>query len=187
MGHSVRRNPDLTHPVGHSGSKDPTVVMTRDQSADVDDPTAVRGHYPDDTVCSQCGAVVHHQRWTLDESRKAVLLAAGTPHQVICPACRSAKDCLPQGILTLRGGYWPRHRDEIVNLIRNEEADSLRDNPLGRIIDLREEEGCLVVETSNEKLAQKIGRSLHKAHKGETQYHWGDRNQLVRVDWERAN
>lgn len=185
MGRSIRRNPQVTHPVGHPGAKDPSVVMARDQTAETHDPSRGRGHYPDDTVCSGCGAVMRDQHWIIDEPRKELLLSAGTPHQVVCPACRKATERLPEGIVTLRGDYWPQHRDEIMHLIRNQADEAQPDNPLERIIDLREEEGCLVVETTNAKLAQKIGRSLKKAHQGHVEYHWGDRDRLARVEWER--
>jgi len=186
MGRSTRRNPEVTHPVGHPGAKDPSVVMARDQTAEVHDPFRGRGHDPDDTVCSGCGAVIRDQHWMMDPARKELLLSAGTPHQGVCPACRKAAERLPEGIVTLRGDYWPQHRDEIVHLIRNQEAEAQPDNPLERIIDLREEEGCLIVETTNAKLAQKIGRSLKKAHQGHVEYHWGDEgDRLTRVGWER--
>lgn len=185
MGHSTHRNPEVTHPFGHPGAKDPSVVMARDQAEDVHGPSQARGHYTDGTVCSGCGSVVAGRRWTLDPLRARLLVSAGTPDQVVCPVCRKEAE-LPAGILTLRGDYWLCHRDEILNLIRNEGDEARRDNPLERILALREEKGGLVVETTNEKLAQKIGRSVEKAHKGQIRYRWGNGNPLVRVDWERS-
>lgn len=179
------RNPEVSHPVGRVGTQDPSVAMARDQTALEDDPTRVRRHLPDDTVCARCGSVVEHQRWTLDPARAELLVAAGTPQVVTCPACRMSDEHLPEGIVTLRGSYWPRHRDMILNQIRHEEEEARQDNPLERILSVREEDGCLVLETTNEKLAQKLGRALEKAHKGDTRYHWSDGNPLVRVDWER--
>jgi hypothetical protein len=164
---------------------DPSVVMARDQTNEVHDPFQGRGHHPDDTVCSGCGAVMRDQHWVIDPDRAELLLSAGTPHQVLCPACQQAAERLPEGILTLRGDYWPQHRDEILHLIRNQAAEGQPDNPLERILNLREEGNCLIVETTNAKLAQKIGRSLKKAHQGHLKYQWGDENRLARVNWER--
>lgn len=187
MARSIPRNPEASHPLGHSGTKDPSVAMTRDQTGKEDDPSRVRQHYADDTVCTGCGAVVRNQRWTMDVPRAEALVGAGASEQVLCPACKKAKERLPEGILTLRGDYWPRHREDILNLIRNQEAEAREDNPLERILALREEGDSLIVETTNEKLAQKIGRSIEKAHKGQIEYQWGDGNQLVRVNWERSS
>lgn len=185
MGRSIHRDSDVTHPAGHPGSKDPSVVMARDQTSEVHVPLRGRGHDPDGTVCSECAAVVRDQHWTVDEAQSAVLKAAGTPHQVVCPACWRASGRQPAGILTLRGSYWPEHREDILHLIRNQAEEARPDNPLERVIDVREEDGCLVVDTTNAKLAQKIGRSVEKAHKGEIDYNWGDREPFVRVEWVR--
>jgi len=185
MAQTHHQNPDVNHPQGHPGAKDPSVVMARDQNLELNDPYRETAHHQDDTVCSRCDAVVHHQRWTLDPERKALALSTGLAQEVVCPACRRIADQVPEGIVMLRGNFWPAHRDEIIQRIRNEEADSIADNPLERIAEIREEEGTLQVFTTNEKLAQRIGRSLEKAYKGETQYHWGDGRKLVRVYWER--
>jgi len=160
--------------------------MTRDQAGDEHDASRVRQHLPDDTVCPGCGAVVRRQRWTLDVPRAEVLVATGASEQALCPACRKSEERLPGGILTLRGNYWPRHRNDILNLIRNHEEEARQDNPLERILSLREEDGALLIETTNEKLAQKIGRSIAKTHQGQIDYQWGDGNRLARVDWERS-
>lgn len=185
MGDSKRMNPTVTLPRDHAGTQDPTVAMTRDQFGDVDDPNRVARHYRDDTVCPRCQALYRDERWTRDEERVALLLAAGTSEQVICPACKSLGERLPEGILTLRGEFWQTHRAEILSLLRNVEDAGMQDNPTARILEIREEDETLVVETANEKLAQQLGRSLAKAYHGKVDYHWGDGNHLVRVYWER--
>ena len=84
---------------------------------DTDDPYIPDQHYPDGTVCSRCGAIYRNQHWQRDESASHTLVAAGTPHQVVCPGCRKIGAHDPQGIVTLRGDYWPQHRDEIMNFL----------------------------------------------------------------------
>jgi NMD protein affecting ribosome stability and mRNA decay len=185
MGKSVHLDPQVTQPRHHPGSKDPTVVMTRDQFADVDDPARVARHYPEDTLCSRCDAVVKEQRWVVDPTRSHLLRAAGVSNEVLCPACRSASEQLPRGIVSLRGTFWPAHRDEILRMIDNEAAEAAGKNPMERVIATREEGEALVVETTNEKLAQRIGRRLESAYHGTLAYEWPDRNHLVRVDWQR--
>lgn len=185
MGHTFTKNPEITHPQGHAGAQDPSVVMARDQSLTLDDPYRVTVHQPDDTVCSRCDAVVRRQRWSLDPERKALVLSSGPAHEVLCPACRRVTEQVPEGIVTLSGDFWPAHRDEILHHIRNAEVDALGTNPLSSIADIHEVDGTLQVFTTTEKLAQRIGRSLQKAYSGKVQFVWSDGRKLVRVTWER--
>ena len=111
---------------------------------------------------------------------------AATAHAVICPACKKIAEGYPEGIVTLRGDYWPQHEEEILNLIRNEERRAMAVNPLERIMDIRHEGDALVVETTNEKLAQRIGHRIDKTHSGHVEYKWSRDNHLLRVYWERS-
>jgi hypothetical protein len=52
------------------------------------------------------------------------------------------------------------HREEILHLIYNEEERAKGFNPLERIVEMTESDGGMVVTTTNEKLAQHIGRRL---------------------------
>jgi len=47
------------------------------------------------------------------------------------------------------------------------------------------ENGEWKVETTTEKLAQRLGRSLRKARGGKIAYKWGHNNKFVRVVWEK--
>jgi hypothetical protein len=186
MGKSISKNPLATHPAGSPRVQNPHVVQPRDTIHDTDDPYLPSAALPDGTVCSSCGAVYEDRRWTLDERRRSLLVGAGTPHMVECPGCRRIAERNPQGIVTLHGDYWPNHREEILNAIRNEEARGVAVNPLERIMDIREEGDRLIIETTTEKLAQRIGRHIEKAHQGTIEYKWSDTNHLVRVEWERS-
>jgi hypothetical protein len=186
MGKSTSKNPNVSQPAAGNRTQTPHAVRPRDQVQDLDDPYLPDRHLPEGTLCSQCGAVYHDQHWVFDAARRERLQARGNNHEVVCPGCRKVADHDPHGILTLHGDYWPLHRDDILNLIRHEEERGLNANPLERIMNIREETDCLVVETTNEKLAQRIGRQIDKAHKGRLEYKWSDGNRLVRVEWERS-
>jgi hypothetical protein len=45
--------------------------------------------------------------------------------------------------------------------------------------------GSIVISTTNEKLAQRLGRAIKKAFHGKLAYNWSHDNKLVRVDWMR--
>ena len=186
MGKSSGKSAMALNP--HSGlrNENPHAVKPRDQIHDADNPYIPDFHFPDGTVCSQCGAVYNNQHWTRDDRRRDTLLAAGAANSIVCPGCKIIAERNPQGIVYLRGDYWPQHREDILNLIRNEEARGMQANPLERIIDIRDEDGCLVIETTNTKLAQHIGRAVEKAHKGTLDYRWPDGDHLLRAYWERG-
>jgi len=160
-------------------------LRPRSMPNDLDDPYQPNGHYPDGTVCSSCGAVYHNQHWNLDQKRAEALTGAGA-NTVVCPGCRKIQSADPSGIVTLSGNYWLAHEEEILNLVRNEEGRGNGVNPLERIMDIRREGDTLIIETTKEKLAQRIGHRLHSAHKGTVDYRWSDTNHLVRVYWERT-
>ena len=42
----------------------------------------------------------------------------------------------------------------------------------------------LEVQTTNDRLAQRIGRELERAYKGKSTYHWAHRDMLARVSWQ---
>ena len=51
------------------------------------------------------------------------------------------------------------HKDEIMRLIHNEEDRAKGFNPLERIVEVNESAEGIIVTTTNEKLAQRIGRT----------------------------
>ncbi|MEK6698135.1 MAG: hypothetical protein AABZ10_03730 [Nitrospirota bacterium] len=74
-----------------------------------------------------------------------------------------------------------------MNLIKNEEARARAFNPLERVMSVKENGfGSVIISTTNEKLAQRLGRAIKKAFHGEVAYHWSHDNKLARVDCERA-
>jgi len=149
------------------------------------DPYLPRGGPGEPIVCRGCHAVCTRKRWRIDEVAYAKLLRARTARQVLCPACQKIRDGYPSGQVTLTGQFLAEHRDEILRLIANEEKRAREKNPLERIMSLSEENGQLVLTTTDEKLAQRIGRELRKACGGIVTYGWSHNNKFVRVRWER--
>jgi NMD protein affecting ribosome stability and mRNA decay len=136
-------------------------------------------------LCSQCGALYKNKRWSVDE---AELKKAGKEvglSRITCPACRRMADNNPAGIVTFSGKYLLEHKDDILKAIRNVESRSRVKNPLGRIMNIVADKGTLTVATTEDKLAQKIGREIFKAHHGELNYRWNHEERFVRVDWSR--
>jgi NMD protein affecting ribosome stability and mRNA decay len=139
------------------------------------------------SVCEECYAVYRNKRWYADPALYEKMKKNPETLDVVCPACLKIHDNFPGGIVTLRGGYLEEHKQEVMNLIRNEEDRARGFNPLERVMSIQEKEaGKLVVSTTNEKLAQRIGKAIKKAFHGAVSYNWSHDNKLVRVNWERA-
>jgi hypothetical protein len=139
------------------------------------------------SLCGQCHSVFRNKRWYADQNLYETMKKREGTLETVCPACLKIQDNFPGGILTLKGSYVSSHKQELLNLIRNEEERARGFNPLERIMSVHENgSGSMVVSTTNEKLAQRLGRAIKKAFHGEVSYNWSHENKLVRVDWERA-
>ncbi|MEN8181671.1 MAG: BCAM0308 family protein [Myxococcota bacterium] len=138
----------------------------------------VRSKLPDPTACPECGAMYRDGRWRW-----------GAPpvgaHETLCPACHRIRDDYPAGYLALSGDFLGKHRTEILGLARNVEDREKQEHPLKRIMRIEEEEGKLMVTTTNPGLARAIGEALYDAYRGELEYHYTDEGNVLRVRWER--
>ncbi len=136
-------------------------------------------------LCTKCHAIFNNKRWTLDEKLYETQLKKSDTNLVLCPACKKVKDKFPGGIVKLKGDFLADHKNEILNLVRNEEDRAKGFNPLERIMSIDVVESGIEITTTNEKLAQRIGRSLQKAYQGRVRYKWSDDTKLLRAEWER--
>jgi hypothetical protein len=140
--------------------------------------------------CKECQAIYLNHRWYLPdmvpEGSLAAKLKDSPPAQVLCPACRKTHDHHPGGVLMLSGSFLAAHRQDILNLIHNENHAAQTVNPLDRVISVEEDgDSSLIVLTTREKLAQRVGRAVHKAYSGCLQVHWPEDGNLARVRWHR--
>jgi NMD protein affecting ribosome stability and mRNA decay len=134
---------------------------------------------PDGTVCKGCGIIYRNKRWEVGETM------APASGDVLCPACQRVVSQDPAGVVTLSGPYLAQHREEILNSVKQQEAKHREKNPLGRIMEIKDEDGGITVTTTEDKLAQKIGRELYKSQRGELHYKWSHEQRMVRVEWSR--
>ncbi|RMH08311.1 MAG: ATPase [Nitrospirae bacterium] len=147
-------------------------------------------------VCPSCQAVYYHKRWSLPTleprrsssrtrrtMRHAAEMAFLAPHPLLCPACRKIREGYAQGFVSLRWDNWEAHQKDLMGLIRNEETRARRINPLERIITMHVLPDGAEIETTTERLAQRIGRQVKRAFHGTVQYKWSHKDKLVRVEW----
>ncbi len=136
-------------------------------------------------LCGKCNAFYRNKRWSTDAAELDKARGESGTIQVVCPACKRMHDDNPAGILALSGEYLLQHENDILNMVRNIEADSRAKNPLARIMEISQEKGVLTISTTDAKLAQKLGREVFRAHKGDLQFRWSQADSFVRVNWTR--
>jgi len=105
--------------------------------------------------------------------------------EVLCPTCHKIKDHYPEGILTLSGDFFNQHREEIIRALEKEAGRVSGRSVADRVIRSLTEGDKLLVETSTEKMAQHLGRTIYKACKGDLHFRWGEVEKFVRVYWSR--
>ena len=143
----------------------------------VHDSYKMKGKLPESAVCPQCGAVYHEGRWQW-------LAAPPKAHQETCPACHRIHDDYPCGFVTLQGAFFDAHRDEIMNLVHNEEKRERAEHPLKRIMAIEATKGGgALVSTTDIHLARSIGEAVHHAYQGELRFHYNSEENLLRVNW----
>ncbi len=138
--------------------------------------------YPEPTVCPRCNLVYRNGRWQNGGPPEGEMESAHSSH---CPACRREIDRLPAGLLFLSGEYLDRHRDEILNIAKNQASNAASQRPLQRIMWIEEEDGTTELATTDSHLALRIGKAIESACKGALTIKHADDAQLVRVYWQR--
>ena len=136
------------------------------------------GKLPEPTQCPECGAVFHEGRWQW-------LPKPGIkPHMVMCPACHRIHDKYPAGFVTLAGQFLAQHREEVLHLVSNEEQRAKAEHPLKRIMAIEDEDGGLLITTTDIHLARRIGEALKHAYQGDLEYQYNAGEKQFRLHWE---
>lgn len=141
----------------------------------------------EEAICTDCKAIYRDKHWFLDEDLYASLSQSSETNRTTCPACRKIADRYPEGIVTLRGSYLWEHEQEIRNILTNEEERAMAKNPLERIMKMERQGDEMIIETTEQKLAEHLGRALNKAHQGELDISWPKDHAVCRVSWERQS
>jgi NMD protein affecting ribosome stability and mRNA decay len=161
-------------------------VRTRRNVQQYGDPYLPKLNPGEIAVCKDCHAIFQRRHWFFNENLYRTLMSKRGARETTCPACQKIRDGYFEGEVTLMPStFLSEHKEEIMNLIRNEEERAKGMNPLERIIAVKEENGKVVVLTTDEKLSQRIGRELKKAYQGKTVYRWSEDTKCARVTWSR--
>lgn len=132
--------------------------------------------------CAGCGAFYHRRRWTL--TKPDGFDFSGRARSCYCPACRKIKDHRASGELDLVS-FTDVEKKDVLRILRNEEARAREKNPLERIMRIEQVYDGWKIQTTTEKLTQRLGRAVRKALGGQLQYKWSHNNKFVRVTWKK--
>lgn len=132
------------------------------------------------TICPQCSAVYIQGRWQWAEAP-----APAHSHHEICPACHRLNDNFPAGFVTLQGPFFNSHAEEIRRLIQHHEEHERIEHPLKRIIKIDNQDGAMLVTTTDTHLARGIGEAVRNAYQGELKVDHVPGESMVRVSWNR--
>lgn len=145
---------------------------------DEDDPYRVE--LEDGSYCTECGIVYINKNWKLNALEKF------KKKPIICPACKKIKEDYYLGILELKGNFLKEHKEEIRNILKNEEERQRAKNALPRIGKIEEtEDERLIVYTTSVRLAYRLGKAVYNACKGDLTIKWSDGEHFTRVYWSR--
>ena len=139
-------------------------------------------------VCRSCGAIYLQRRWVAAHGEPAAREPARwrPARLVLCPACKQKRTAIASGFVKIQGGFLILHRDQIERLLRNEAARAAEDNPLAQILSWQDnKDGTLILTTTTEHLAQRLGHALEKAFDGKVIYDFSHENKLARITWQR--
>lgn len=151
-----------------------------------EDPYAMTSAPSGEVVCPKCKSVFKDKRWFIDESLAEELLEAENVPKLLCPGCRKVQEKFAMGYLYLSGKFWETHKEDIMKLIQNEYEKARCLNPLHQIINIYDEEEATVIETTTDHLAERFGRAIYRAYKGDLEFKWSKGEKLVRVYWNRG-
>ena len=145
----------------------------------IHDPYFMKEKYKEPAICEKCGVSFIDGIFQWVESKPV------NANKIICPACRRIEDKYEGGIVYLKGGFLQEHKEEILNLIRNVAEEEMSYRPLERIIEIKDDGEEIVITTTYEHLARRLGEAVHKAYKGSLKLEYPGGQKYIRVFWER--
>jgi hypothetical protein len=145
----------------------------------IHDPYFTKAKYKDPSVCEKCGVVFHDGIFQWMEKTPP------NANKIICPACRRIADKYEGGVVYLEGEFLQNHMDEIINLLKNVAEEEMAYRPLERIISIERENGSIVIKTTYEHIARRLGEAVHRAYKGDLKLEYPGGQKYIRVFWRR--
>jgi len=155
-------------------------VIRKEKRGRVGDALQHAEKYPSNTRCPRCHLIFMDGVWKRSISRKP-----GNNHWRLCPACAQIRGGLAGGIVQFTGTYAMSHRQELLNRIRNIEKLVLKERPLERIIEIKEERNGIIVSATTEHLVARIGKAIERDFGGDLALKYAPEDKLAFAHWHR--
>lgn len=137
-------------------------------------------------VCPRCGAVYDGHKWIPEPDKELTKRLAKVPRDAqLCPGDVRIERRQVEGVATFRGGFVTQHLEEITNLTNRVAREGRRRNVAARVLETTVAGNELVIETTDEHLAERMGKEVEKAFKGALEIKWQEKDTFVRVVWQR--
>ena len=87
----------------------------------------------------------------------------------------------------MSGGFLTRHKQDIVNRVRNVAEHVLEEHPLERIMKMEENNGEILVYATSEHLIARIAKALHRDFKGTLKLTYASEDKFASAHWSRES
>jgi len=135
--------------------------------------------------CPECGAVFDGNRWISSPEETLKREIRKGYKDELCPGDVKIARKELEGIVKLEGDFLKEHKEELTHLVQRIEEQVRNRNIAARIASISNSPDGMLVETTDEHLAEKIGKEVEKAYKGELEIKWRRKDRFVRVTWRR--
>lgn len=147
----------------------------------VHDPYKATVKPPEPSVCRHCGVVFNEGRWQWSPELPTAAADA------LCPACLRIRDRIAAGFLTLSGGFFRKHRDEIMHLVENVVDAQQKEHPLKRLMNIEDSDDGVVITFTDIHLPRSIGTAIERAYDGELEIRFAEDSGVARTYWSREH
>lgn len=119
-------------------------------------------------MCKKCGIVYWNKSWHNKTDSPHILAETSLALKikfVLCPACQMIKDKKYEGEIFL-SAVPERFRNNIKFLAENYGERAFREDPMDRIISIKEERNNIQILTTENQLAQRLAKKINETFGG---------------------
>lgn len=149
-------------------------------------------------ICPKCNSVYYDKKWYAPEElarhlarrrelkdknfEKWFRAELKRAKKVICEADKQRKDW-SEGVVIL-DGLNPKIKRDVLNLVKNIDREGRKNDVEDKIVAMEDHGDQLVIYTSENQLAHRIGKQVNQAFKlGKLEIKFSDREEATRVYW----
>lgn len=137
-------------------------------------------------VCAICGAIGMQKHWFIDPKMHENLLNDPLVRYVHCPGCQRVKNKVYEGEVNLKSSLLVSNQEMVYGTLYKAAAKAYLHNPLSRIASIEEHGDSIRILTTTCTLAERLGKAIHRALKGQIEIKPSPGEKFVFVNWQRS-